>query len=428
MGAADRAALGMRVGTAFLPRPWHRLDDNRQITVRANLQPVSMQRLCAMLQVLLISRTLAAQFTILRAKRMFQDVPGRPAAPITCLPILCESPQMTHPMIVTLPDGTSMPRLGLGTRAIGGRWMAGGEPAGWGETDDDVSRATIRAGVAGGVRLFDTAQAYGAGHAERLLGDVLAAHPEVRIVTKVGLIINEDARTVERATTNPDDIEASLDASRRRLRRDRIEMVLLHLNSLSPDDAAPVFDRLEALRHRGWIGHFGWSTDFPASVAAMTGRAGFAVVEHAMNVFFAADGMGRGIAAHGLLPLIRSPLAMGLLGGRYPAGHVFGPDDVRSTTTDWMDYFKDCKVTQDHALRLERLRAALTSQGRSMAQGALAWLFAANARVVPVPGFRTVAQVQDLCGAIEKGPLDHKSYAAVEANVSREAEGDPRER
>lgn len=335
---------------------------------------------------------------------------------------------MTHPMTVTLPDGGIIPRLGLGTWAIGGRWSAGGEPAGWGETDDNVSRAAIRAGVEAGVRLFDTAQAYGAGHSERLLGDVLSAHPEVRIATKVRLVVNEEARIVERATIDPDEIEASVDASRRRLRRDRIDTVLLHLNSLAVAEATPIFDRLELLRAKGRIGCFGWSTDFPANVVAMAGRPGFAVIEHAMNVFFAADAIGAEIAKQELLPLIRSPLAMGLLGGRYASGHRFGPDDVRSRTADWMDYFKDGVVTADHAARLDFLRNILTAGDRSMAQGALGWLLARNVRAVPVPGFRTVEQVEDLCGTLSNGPLEPMVLAAVEATIQRSPEGPPRER
>jgi aryl-alcohol dehydrogenase-like predicted oxidoreductase len=335
---------------------------------------------------------------------------------------------MNHSMRVTLPDGTEMPRLGLGTWAIGGRWTAGGEAAGWGETDDGQSLAAIRAAVAAGVRLFDTAQAYGAGHSERLLGKALAGHPDVRIVTKVGFIVNDAARTLERSTTNPDEIEASVDASRRRLGRDRIDIVLLHLNDLATDAALPIFDRLEELRTRGWIGHYGWSTDYPASVAAMAGRPGFAAVEHAMNVLFAADHLGAAVARLRLLPLVRSPLAMGLLGGRYLAGHRFAPDDVRSRTMDWMDYFKNGKVTPESAAMFDRLRALLVSGGRSPAQGALAWLWARNLRVLPVPGFRNEAQVADLCGALEKGPLDEATMAAVEAVLVRPPEGPPRDR
>jgi aryl-alcohol dehydrogenase-like predicted oxidoreductase len=329
---------------------------------------------------------------------------------------------------VTLPDGGAIPRLGLGCWAIGGPWTAGGSPAGWGETDDDTSRAAIRAGVAAGIRLFDTAQAYGAGHSERLLGEVLAAHPDVRIVTKVGPVIDEAGRRVTGATTDPDEIETALDASRGRLRRDRIDVVLLHLNSLPVAEASPVFDRLEDLRARGWIGHYGWSTDFPDRAAAMAGRPGFAVVEHAMNVLFAAELLSPVLDRHGLLPLIRSPLAMGLLGGRYGAGHRFGADDVRSQTMDWMDWFKDGRLAEGPTAMLARVRDLLTTGGRTPAQGALCWLLARSDRAVPLPGFRTPAQVADLAGALDKGPLDAVTMAAIEDALQRPPEGEPRER
>jgi aryl-alcohol dehydrogenase-like predicted oxidoreductase len=335
---------------------------------------------------------------------------------------------MTNSTTATLPDSSAIPRLGLGTWAIGGRWTAGGEAAGWGDTDDDISRAAIRAGVAAGVRLFDTAQTYGAGHAERMLGEVLAAHPEVRIATKVGYIVNEDTRVLERQTTDPDEIEASLDASRQRLQRDRIDIVLLHLNSLPPTKAAPIFDRLEVLRARGWIGHYGWSTDYPDNAASMVDRVGFAVVEHAMNVFFAADGIGAVLARHDLLPLIRSPLAMGLLGGRYSLGHRFGPDDLRGRTIDWMDYFRDGQVDKAHAEMFDRLRDLLASGGRSPAQGALAWILACSPRAVPLPGFRTPEQVTDLCGVLASGPLEAATMDAIETAIQRPPEGPPRDR
>jgi aryl-alcohol dehydrogenase-like predicted oxidoreductase len=295
-------------------------------------------------------------------------------------------------------------------------------------TDDDTSRAAIKAGVAAGLRLFDTAQAYGAGHSERLLGEVLAAHPEVRIVTKVGPVIDEAGRKVTGATADPDAIEAGLEGSRRRLRRDRIDVVLLHLNSLPANEAAPVFDRLEALRARGWIGHYGWSTDFPDRAAAMAGRPGFAVVEHAMNVLFAAERLSPVLEQHGLLPLIRSPLAMGLLGGQYGPEHRFGADDVRSQTMGWMDWFKDGRLADGPAAMLARVRALLSTGGRTPAQGALSWLLARSDGAVPLPGFRTPEQVADLADALAKGPLDAGTMAEIETALARPPEGEPRER
>jgi aryl-alcohol dehydrogenase-like predicted oxidoreductase len=328
----------------------------------------------------------------------------------------------------TWHDGTPLPRLGLGTWAIGGPWTAGGEQAGWGETDDRQSRAAILAGVAAGVRLFDTAQAYGAGHAERLLGDTLADRPDVKIVTKVGLLVDEGKRELIRATTDPDEIGHSIDGSRRRLKRDRIDMVLLHLNSASPEEAAGLFDRLETLRAKGIIGAYGWSTDFPDRAEAFAHMPGFAGVEHAMNVFFPATAIRAVSRRRGLAGLVRSPLAMGLLGGRYRAGDGFGPQDVRARTMDWMDYFKGGRVTESHAVMLDSVRTALGAGGRSMAQGALGWILAADDHLVPVPGFRTEAQVSDLAGTLARGPLSPAEFAGVENAITRPKEGPPRER
>jgi aryl-alcohol dehydrogenase-like predicted oxidoreductase len=329
---------------------------------------------------------------------------------------------------VTLWDGSGIPRLGLGCWAIGGKWTAGGSPAGWGDVSDDESRSAIRLAVQGGVRFFDTAQAYGAGHSETILGQALRAHPEVRIATKVGFAVNPAARELTGVMTDPDQIETSLAASRQRLQRDRIDLVLLHLNSLDLAAATAIFDRLDTLRDRGWLSAFGWSTDFPDRAAAMAARAGFVAVEHARNLFFAAEKLAPVLQTHGLLPLVRSPLAMGVLGGKYAAGHRFATDDVRSQNADWMAWFRNGSVAPDIEKRLARVRDLLTSGGRTMAQGALAWLWAQDARVVPLPGFRTVAQVEDHLGALAKGAFDAATFAAIEDAVQREAEGEPRER
>jgi aryl-alcohol dehydrogenase-like predicted oxidoreductase len=328
----------------------------------------------------------------------------------------------------TIWTGESIPALGLGTWAIGGPFFAGEDAVGWGETDDAVSLAAIAEGIAAGVRFFDTAQAYGTGHAETLLGRALASHPEVRVATKIGVAIDPAARQLRGAELDPGRLRAGIDASRRRLGRERIDLVLLHLNSLPIEEAEAVFDLLGALREEGVIGGFGWSTDFPDRAAAFAGRAGFVAVEHALNVFFRADGLMPVIEAHGLLSIDRSPLAMGLLGGRYGRESRLPPGDVRGRSRDWMDYFKNGRVSEGHARRLQAVREVLTSNGRTLAQGALAWIWARSERTLPVPGFRTPAQVRDLAGALEKGPLDPRQMLEVERLIEREPEGAPRER
>lgn len=323
-------------------------------------------------------------------------------------------------------DGTEVPALGLGCWAIGGSWTAAGAPAGWGVVDDAESVRAVQAAVAGGVRFFDTAQAYGAGHSERVLGQALRGHPEVLVATKVGLAIDPERR--ELVGIDLAGIADAIDRSLHRLARDRIDLALLHLNSLPIDEAEPVFDTLETLRAAGKIGAYGWSTDFPDRAAAFAARPGMVAIEHAMNVFFRADALVPVIEAAGLLSINRSPLAMGLLGGRYGAGDRFGPDDVRSRNTDWMDYFKDGVVAPDLLKRLDAVRDNLQSGGRSLAQGAIGWLWARSHTTLPIPGFRTVAQVEDLLGALDKGPLDAEAMTQIEAVIQRSPEGPPRER
>ena len=84
--------------------------------------------------------------------------------------------------------------LGLGCWAIGGAMAAGDQPRGWAGVDDTDAVRALRRAVDLGVTLFDTADSYGAGHSERVLSTVLAAHPEVLVATKFGNTFDEDAR------------------------------------------------------------------------------------------------------------------------------------------------------------------------------------------------------------------------------------------
>ena len=331
-------------------------------------------------------------------------------------------------MIRTLPDNREIPALGLGCWAIGGPWTAGGMQAGWGEVDDATSIRAIHAGVDLGIRFFDTAQAYGAGHSEAVLGQALANKPDVIVGTKVGYKINPASREMTGADTSPAAIIESLEASLKRLRRDRIDLVHLHANALPITEAEKAFDALDTLRRAGKIGAYGWSTDFPDRASAFAQRDGFVSVQHALNVFFRADALMPVIEGAGLLSINRSPLAMGLLGGKYDGTSKMAKTDLRSNNVDWLAYFKDGKVAPDYAAQLNAVRDLLCSDGRTLVQGALGWIWARSDQTLPIPGFRTVQQVQDLAGALAMGPLAPDVMAQIEAVIIREPEGKPRER
>jgi len=323
---------------------------------------------------------------------------------------------------------TGCPRIGMGCWAIGGPFWGDGTPFGYAGADDDESARTIDAAWEAGVRVFDTASVYGAGHSERVLGATLGNRPDSVVVSKFGPVFDEETRQVTGNAHDPASIRASTEASLARLRRDRVDVLLCHINTLEIGDVPEVFGTLETLRKEGLIGAYGWSTDFPERLDAAAGFPGFAAVEHAMNLFFDAPSISQVAARHGLPQLIRSPLAMGVLTGKFARGAAFDRDDVRSATLDWMDYFKDGKVNNEVIDKLAAVRELLTTGGRTLGQGALCWLLAKSDALIPVPGAKSVAQVRENAGALDLGPLPDAVMEEIEAVLDRPPEGPPRER
>lgn len=323
-------------------------------------------------------------------------------------------------------EGT--PRIGMGCWAIGGPLWAGETPLGYSGTDDAESLRTIDAAWAAGVRVFDTAAIYGAGHSEELLGQALGNRAGSVVVSKFGPVFDRDTRQVTGEDVSPAAIRASAEASLARLKRDRIDVLLCHVNTLPVADVPEVFDTLEALRTEGKIGSYGWSTDFPERLDAAAGRPGFAAVEYTMNLFFDAPSQHAMAERHGLQQLIRSPLAMGLLTGKFAAGATVAKDDIRANTMDWLDYFKDGRVSDTLIARLDAVRDLLKTGGRTPGQGALGWLLARSAALIPVPGAKTVAQVEENAAAMELGPLPADVIDEIERLIDRPPEGPARER
>jgi aryl-alcohol dehydrogenase-like predicted oxidoreductase len=118
--------------------------------------------------------------------------------------------------------------------------------------------------------------------------------------------------------------------------------------------------------------------------------------------------------------LIRGPLAMGLLSGKYAAQKASDIDDVRNRTPSWMKYFKEGAPSPEYQARFERVREGLSSGGRSSVQGALAWLWARSGAVIPIPGFRTPDQVNELAGALEFGPFSAAQMKEFEMSLITE--------
>jgi aryl-alcohol dehydrogenase-like predicted oxidoreductase len=301
-------------------------------------------------------------------------------------------------------SGIKVSDIGFGCWAIGGPVTLDGRPDGWGEVDDE-SVAAVRRAVALGITFFDTADVYGAGHSERILARALAGHrDEVVIATKFGYTFDPDQRAITGQDATPAYIRAACRASLRRLGTDRIDLYQLHLGDLPADQPQEVAATLEELVAGGLIRSYGWSTDDPASAAAFAGGAHYAAIQHELNVLADAPAMLAACHAHDLASINRSPLAMGLLTGKYGPGSQLPPDDVRAAQP-WVGYFTGGRPAPAWLARLDAVRQVLTSGGRTLAQGALGWLMARSLRTVPIPGIRAVAQAEQDAAALHLGPL-----------------------
>src|SRR3954451_14902591 len=266
-------------------------------------------------------------------------------------------------------------RLGRTGRDVGvvglGAWQLGSD---WGSVDKNDALAVLRAAVEGGVTFIDTADVYGDGRSERLVGQVLKSHEGLNVATKMG-------RRVEQVPENYtlENFRAWNYRSRQNLGVDTIDLVQLHCppTPVYSDDA--VFDALDTLVDEGRITSYGVSVETCAEALTAIARPNVASVQIILNAFRlkpldevlpAAREAGVGVIA-------RVPLASGLLSGRYDENTTFGADDHRNFNRhgeafDVGETFAG--VPFDVGIAAARELKALLDPGSTLAQFALRWV------------------------------------------------------
>jgi aryl-alcohol dehydrogenase-like predicted oxidoreductase len=266
-----------------------------------------------------------------------------------------------------------------------------------------------------GATFFDTADVYGAGHSERILGRALGdRRDDVVVATKFGNTFDQTTRAITGSDASPSYIRRACEASLRRLGTDRIDLYQLHLSDHDPDDAVEARDALEDLVAAGLIRAYGWSTDDPHRARVFAEGEHCVAVQHELSVFHDAPEMLELCEEEGLASVNRSPLAMGLLAGKLDAAWRPAQGDIRGEPPDWLRFFRDGRPAPEWLERLAAIREILTSGGRSLAAGALSWILARSERTIPIPGFRTVAQVEDNLRAAQFGPLSDGQMREVD--------------
>ncbi len=306
--------------------------------------------------------------------------------------------------------------MGLGAWAIGGEWVFIDNQAGWGKVDDAESIRAIQAALDAGINLIDTAANYGTGHSEEIVGQAIQGRRDkVVIATKFGFDVDEAAKRV--AYESPEAILQNLafecERSLRHLNTDVIDIYQLHMWEFPPERVPELLDGLEKLVTQGKIRTYGWSTDDVALAKLFAAGEHAAVIQHAANVMQPATAMFNFTAANGLTSLVRSPLLMGFLSDKYDTDAQFTTTDVRYRE---FPAERIAKIVANRA----KIREILMSNGRSVVQGALAWLWAVGEQVVPIPGIRTEAQARENAAAMEFGPLTPAQMAEIEQLLGRE--------
>jgi aryl-alcohol dehydrogenase-like predicted oxidoreductase len=311
--------------------------------------------------------------------------------------------------------------IGFGCWAIGGPFLGGdGKPAGWGEVDDQESIAAIRHAIDTGITFFDTANAYGVGHSETVLGQALAdRRDEVVIATKFGNVFDAETRAITGTDASRAHVEGACADSLRRLGTDRIDLYQLHTGNLPLEQVDDLLETLEGLVTAGKIRAYGWSTDDPDRAKAFAAGPHCVAVQHNLNVLDDAPAMLDICSATGLASINRGPLAMGLLSGKYTAESRLPDDDVRGDSPAWMRYFSGGRPDPEWLTRLTAVREVLTGNGRTLAQGALGWILARHPNTIPIPGLRTVAQVTENAEVLRQDPLTPAGLAEIDRLLDR---------
>ena len=292
-------------------------------------------------------------------------------------------------------------KSGIEVTAIGlGLWAVRGDQ--WGAVDDRNTLDTIEAALDAGVTFFDTADVYGDGHSEELLGQAMQGRRERFVVaSKIGWKGFDDARR----TTAYDTVEkliAGVESNLRRLKTDYLDVIQSHISYREP--TMEIFlEGFQRLQRDGKVRAYGVSTSDFEYLQAFNADGGCATLQIDYSILNRTPekDIFPYCQTHDIGVIVRGPLAMGLLTGKFSQDTVFEENDFRRgwhTDPDQNAIFRhDLKVV-DH------LRP-LAVEGRTMAQLALQFVLAHPAVSTVIPGAKTPAQLRDNLGALSAPEL-----------------------
>jgi aryl-alcohol dehydrogenase-like predicted oxidoreductase len=292
------------------------------------------------------------------------------------------------------------PRLHSDVSTIGlGTWQLGSD---WGNVSEADALAVLDASVASGVTIFDTADGYGDGRSEQVIGSYLADNPghNIFVATKMGRRGPQVAENFNLAQ-----FREWTDRSRTNLRMDTLDLVQLHCPPTAVFSNDEVYDALDLLVSEGAIARYGVSVETADEALTAIARPAVSSVQIILNAFRLKP-LERVLPAAveaGVAVIARVPLASGLLSGKYTTETVFAENDHRNYNRDGKSFdvgetFSGVDFEQGIAAARE-FSAVAESLGLTPSVAALAWVSQRPGVTTVIPGARSVAQAESNASA-----------------------------
>jgi aryl-alcohol dehydrogenase-like predicted oxidoreductase len=300
-------------------------------------------------------------------------------------------------------SGIEVTKLSLGLWAVGG--------SEWGEVEDRDTLDVISAALDMGINFFDTADVYGGGHSEELLGQAMQGRRDQFIVaTKIGWVGFDGDKGVS-AYDTVDKLIAGVETNLRRLQTDYVDVIQCHIDFREPnmDVFVEGFQKLQA---QGKVRAYGVSTSDFAYLQAFNAdnRASTLQIDYSILNRTPEAEIFPYTLTHDLGVLVRGPLAMGILTGKFTRETTFEEGDFRQR---WIENEDEYQVFLEDLDKVEKLKAL--ANGRTLAQLAIQFVMAHPAVTVAIPGAKRVAQLEDNIQAALLPPLTAEELALIDS-------------
>jgi aryl-alcohol dehydrogenase-like predicted oxidoreductase len=300
-------------------------------------------------------------------------------------------------------SGIEVTKMGFGL------WAAGGDY--WGPTEDREVLDAIDAALDAGINFFDTADVYGGGHSEELLGRAMKGRRERFVVaTKIGWL-NFDGDTETSAYDTVDKLVAGVESNLRRLQTDYIDVIQSHIDFRDPTMEVFV-EGFQNLQREGRVRAYGASTSDLEYLKAFNADGGCATLQIDYSILnrTAEAEIFPYCIEHDIGVIVRGPLAMGILTGKFASDWTFPEDDWRRR---WQETPEEREIFLQDLEKVEKLRPL--ADDRTMAQLALQFVMAHPAVTVAIPGAKNTRQLEDNVQAALLPPLTDEEVAQINA-------------